>query len=98
MIFRRRTLAHSSAPVAVILYTKPDCTLCERARTHLTRLQGRFPHTLTLVDITNDPSLFERYKYVIPVLVIDGSEYPAPLTPPVLERALANAIRGGGGV
>ena len=38
--------------VRVTLYTKPGCHLCEEAEAELKRLERRYPHTLTLVDIT----------------------------------------------
>ena len=70
------------------LYSKPDCHLCEQAETELRRLARRYPHQLQTVDITSDPLLLKRYGERIPVLVVDGREYPAPLSAAVLERAL----------
>jgi glutaredoxin len=73
------------------LYSKPGCHLCEQAEAELRRLARRYPHQLQTVDITQDPRLFERYGERIPVVVLDGREYAAPLSTAVLERALRSA-------
>jgi Glutaredoxin-like domain (DUF836) len=73
------------------LYRKPDCHLCEDAETELRRLARRYPHQLETVDITQDAQLLERYGERIPVLVVHGREYSAPLSAAVLERALRAA-------
>ena len=73
------------------LYSKPECHLCEQAEAELRRLARRYPHQLQTVDITQDPLLFERYGERIPVVVVDGREYAAPLSGAVLERALRAA-------
>jgi Glutaredoxin-like domain (DUF836) len=75
----------------VQLYTRPGCHLCEQAEADLTRLRARQPHTLELIDITADAELVQRYGERIPVLVVHGREYAAPLSSASLERALADA-------
>jgi len=59
-----------SSPV-VSLYTKDGCTLCDEAKSVLAGCAT--PHTLELVDITDDSDLWDAYKYDIPVLHIEGS-------------------------
>ncbi|MBV9169421.1 MAG: glutaredoxin family protein [Chloroflexi bacterium] len=76
---------------SVTLYSKPGCHLCESAQDELKRLERRYPHMLTVVDITTDGSLLQRYGERIPVVEIGGREYAAPLNPQVLERALRTA-------
>ncbi len=76
---------------ALVLYSRASCHLCEEAAATLAALRARHPHRLEIVDITRDPVLFERYRQSIPVLVVDGREYAAPLTKSVLERALLEA-------
>lgn len=73
------------------LYSKPGCHLCEQAEADLGRLARRYPHQLRTVDITQDPLLLEQYGERIPVVVVQGREYPAPLSAAVLERALRSA-------
>lgn len=73
------------------LYTKPGCHLCEDAEAILRRLRTRHPHQLRLVDITSEATLMQEYGDRIPVLVIGGREYHAPLPAAVLARALRQA-------
>jgi glutaredoxin len=73
------------------LYSKPGCHLCEQAEAELRRLARRYPHQLRTIDISQDPLLFEQYGERIPVVVVDGREYAAPLSAAVLERALRSA-------
>ncbi|MCL6642346.1 MAG: glutaredoxin family protein [Candidatus Bipolaricaulota bacterium] len=58
----------------ITLYTKPDCHLCHEAERILRALQQETPFELVLTDITQDPQLFERYHYDIPVVALDGVE------------------------
>lgn len=72
----------------VRLYGQPGCHLCDDAQAHLAGLARRYPHTLEVVDINSEPDLRRRYWDRIPVLVIGGREYEAPLSAVLLERAL----------
>jgi len=54
------------------LYGKKDCCLCDDAKVVLDRVRRSIPFHLEIIDITSDPSLFERYSIDIPVLCIDG--------------------------
>ncbi len=56
----------------VEIYSKPDCPLCEKAKQVLLEVQRRVPFQLTEVNIEEDPSLLERYRFDIPVIFIDG--------------------------
>lgn len=58
--------------VKVTLYSKKDCHLCEVAKEMLLKLQQEFPFSLEEVDIEKDRAIFEKYKYLIPVIEIDG--------------------------
>ncbi|MFO7245717.1 MAG: glutaredoxin family protein [Thermaerobacter sp.] len=58
----------------VRFYTKAGCELCEHALAVVLRAQRRIPFDLEQVDITADPELFQRYRYRIPVVEIDGEE------------------------
>ncbi|MBI2847217.1 MAG: glutaredoxin family protein [Chloroflexi bacterium] len=55
-----------------VLYTKEGCHLCAEARARLERLASEFSLRIEEIDITNDSSLFEKYKESIPVVVLDG--------------------------
>ena len=56
----------------VVVYTKEQCSLCDKAKALLHRLQSEFDLVIEEVDITRDPALFELYQYTIPVAVVDG--------------------------
>jgi len=57
------------------LYTKPKCSLCDEVRILLSELIKEYPLDIEEVNILDDPSLYERYKYEIPVLLFpDGSD------------------------
>lgn len=58
----------------VELYTKEGCTLCDDAKAVLESCRDGAPHALTAVDITDADKTewFDKYKYDIPVLHIDG--------------------------
>lgn len=78
--------------IAVTLYTRPGCHLCETAEAELARLQRQVPHTLAVVDISDSAELEARYGERIPVLLAGGQEFAAPLSHSVLERALRAAL------
>ena len=56
----------------VVVYTKEGCYLCETVISTLQKLALESPLEITTRDITSSADLFERYKYVIPVVEIDG--------------------------
>jgi glutaredoxin len=58
----------------VEIYSKAECSLCDTAKAVLERVRKRVPFELVEVDITADPALFERYRYDIPVVFVDGQK------------------------
>lgn len=54
------------------LYGKPGCCLCDNAKDVIARLRSDYEYVLDEVDITSDPKIYERYRYTIPVVVVDG--------------------------
>jgi len=54
------------------LYSKKDCHLCDIAKNELNDLQKELTFSITEVDIEKDHKAFENYKYLIPVIEIDG--------------------------
>lgn len=61
----------------VTLYSKAGCHLCDEAREYLEDVAADEPaqsFELREVDIRRDPDLFERYRYRVPVIVVDGVE------------------------
>ncbi len=60
----------------VTLYAKAGCHLCDEARAYLEDALADLNQELDLreTDIRHDPALFERYRYRIPVIAVDGVE------------------------
>jgi glutaredoxin len=56
--------------VRLVLYTRPECHLCEDARAVLERVG----HPFEEVDIETDDHLLKRYLERIPVVSLDGEE------------------------
>jgi len=72
-IDERPTFMSESRPTRrVIFYTKPGCHLCEQAEDLLDDLRADIDLTVEAIDITTDLAVFERYKYEIPVIAVDG--------------------------
>jgi glutaredoxin len=67
----------------LILYGKPDCHLCHAARDLLMQLQHEYTFTFDEVSILSERALEEKYRYDIPVIVIDS---------PIMERELRAAL------
>lgn len=74
--------------IRVTLYTKPGCDLCQEARDELDALAAEFPHTVEEISILDDMSLFERYQYLIPVVVIGTTRLVYPFSALDLKAAL----------
>jgi thiol-disulfide isomerase/thioredoxin len=93
VLWRKLSLAFrhppSRQPIAVILWGKDDCHLCEKAAAILDRLAGDFPLVVEKRDITRDPQAFARYRYVIPVVeIIGGPTFEGKITEHRLRRTL----------
>jgi glutaredoxin len=58
----------------VTLYSKPGCHLCEDARALLDELAVERGFGIQEINIEKDATLYARYRYEIPVLVIEGVE------------------------
>lgn len=58
----------------VVIYSKPDCHLCEEAKVVIQAAACGTRFILEEVNIEIDPDLQRRYRYDIPVITIDGVE------------------------
>ena len=58
----------------VVLYTKPNCSLCEKMKEQMAFAGADELYSLEEIDIESDADLFARYRYEIPVLFINGVE------------------------
>ncbi len=60
--------------IRVVLYTKPGCHLCEVMKEQMRAAHCDNLYALEERNIEEDPELFARYRYEIPVLFINGVE------------------------
>ncbi|PSL32987.1 glutaredoxin [Planomicrobium soli] len=51
-----------------ILYTRPNCPLCEEAKLMIQLVQEDFPLDYEEINIETDDALHEKYMLMIPVL------------------------------
>ena len=56
------------------LYSKPGCILCDDAKREIEVFAKECPLELREVDISVDKDLWEKYRYEIPVLLLEGEE------------------------
>ncbi|HYO78105.1 MAG TPA: 4a-hydroxytetrahydrobiopterin dehydratase [Thermoanaerobaculia bacterium] len=75
--------------MAVTLYTRADCPLCEKAKEAL-RTSG-VAIELTEVDIDADPELRARYTNDVPVIYVNGAEAFRHRVDPKLFASYVNA-------
>jgi uncharacterized membrane protein len=78
--------------IKVLLYFRQDCHLCEVAQTDLNELQGKYPHSLILIDIDSNKDLQRAYGFDVPVIEIGPYRIKPPYTKQELEMTLAAAI------
>jgi len=65
----------------LILYTKPDCHLCEGLEEKLRQITA-FSVELELRDITTNENWFNLYQYEIPVLFCKNQDQEIPISRP----------------
>ena len=73
----------------VTLYTKADCPLCADLKADLVALQAEIALHLIERDIEADAEDFRRFRYLIPVLDIEGGDL---LYPPHHWNAVRSAL------
>jgi glutaredoxin len=60
--------------IEVVVYSKPDCHLCDEVKAQLARLRRSFPFEVREVNILEKREDFEKYKEEIPVIFINGKK------------------------
>ena len=78
-------------PVAVRLYERAGCHLCEEAHRALRRIGLDRHLAIERVDIAADPALERRYVVRIPVLAVGAAELDAA---GLADREIADWLRG----
>lgn len=56
----------------VEIYSKENCHLCEDVKKIIKKVNSIKEFTFKEIDITQDPDIFEKFKYDIPVVHING--------------------------
>jgi len=88
-----------AAPViALTIYSRPGCHLCEEMKTVVARVARRVELTLNEIDISTDPSLEQRFGLEIPVLLVGEKKIAKyRVTETELTRILAaRGVQSGG--
>lgn len=60
--------------IALTLYSRPGCHLCDEMKTTIERVAQSIPLTLDVVDISANAALETRYGLEIPVLLVEGQK------------------------
>ena len=55
----------------VEIYSKPDCHLCDEAKSVLLEVQKEISFEVCEINIISDPKLFDKFKEQIPVIFIN---------------------------
>jgi len=58
--------------IALTLYSRPGCHLCEEMKAVIARVARTTPLRLEEVDISTDATLEQAYGLEIPVLMVEG--------------------------
>lgn len=66
------TKSQDQGAFEVTFYTKAGCHLCEEARDMLEDIAALTIYELTEIDIRSNPTIFEKYRYRIPVILINN--------------------------
>jgi hypothetical protein len=74
----------------VILYSKPDCCLCDDLKALLQDIEDEFQFLLVERNIEHDLEKFDRFRYLIPVLDIENGPL---LYPPHSAATIRDALQ-----
>ena len=77
----------------VTLYTKDHCSLCEKLQDDLAWISREQPLRIVSHDIEADADLYERFRYLVPVVEIGGTLYYPPHDVMQLRHAVLNAAQ-----
>jgi hypothetical protein len=59
----------------VVVYTKPNCSLCDEAMEVVHEVHRGVSFDYSVVNILSNLDLYERFKHLIPLIEIDGAEF-----------------------
>jgi glutaredoxin len=82
------------SPIALILYGRPGCHLCDDMKEIVAPVVRELGCTLEQIDISGNPELEARYGTEIPVLLVNGRKaFKHRVIEPALRRRLAREAR-----
>jgi glutaredoxin len=85
--------------VAVTLYTRVGCHLCDVAKGVLDDVRREHPFELTVVDVDTDAELRKAYGEEVPVVTIEGRKaFKYRVDPAVLRERLDRVAATSSGV
>lgn len=74
----------------VLIYSKPGCTLCDKAEVIISEICHELGEGYEVIDISVDPKLMKEYGEQIPVVFVDGKQHDFwTVNPDRLRKALA---------
>ncbi|KAA3600101.1 MAG: glutaredoxin family protein [Calditrichaeota bacterium] len=77
--------------IKIDIYSKEDCSLCEVAKAEILKFKGKYNFQINEIDITKDSEIFEKFKYEIPVIFVNGKKlFKYKVEPERLEFHLNN--------
>lgn len=71
------------------LYAKPGCSLCDDLKEIVQAMQAEFQFELVECNILDNPEHFSAFRYLIPILDIDGRSL---LYPPHSRHSVHSAL------
>jgi len=60
--------------IKIEIYSKPECSLCNKAKAVIEKVKNQYLISVSEIDISKDPILFEKYKEKIPVIFINSKQ------------------------
>ena len=79
------------APMRVVVYTRSNCPLCDKAAAFLESERRRLGFAMEWVDIAADPVLTARYGEWIPVVEVNGTvRFRGQINPVLWRRLMRN--------
>ncbi len=80
--------------ITVKIYSKPNCHLCDEAKTVLQTVRNQIPFELNEINIEADPDYYNLYKEQIPVIFInDQKAFKFKVTEKELRKRLQRVLQ-----
>ena len=77
----------------ITLYSKEGCHLCEQLLLDLRPLAAQLGFSVQEVDIAADPALWQRFRYLIPVVATPARAFFAPIDTDELRDELMKELQ-----